>query len=183
MDQPVHLKSDHQRRANFVAILVSVIVFPFAVYGLISGQYWLLVFTIVFPALFYGTFWTIGKTTHKRLEEKWDEVPFIETEKLPSRVEISGIVLKDMWQAPGTVVYQDGELEFKPIIGKATKIALSEIKDFTLSSWFNGKMWPGKIGIMLKVPEYWRLGFTVTEIEPWRSLLTHAVEQNNTVEE
>lgn len=134
---------------------------------------------LLMPVVFFVIFWILEKGVRNSFAKAWHATPFLSGNELPDNAESKGLVLRNIMQTSGRAVISGDVLSIIPIVGRKTVIDLSDIEDFKISSWFNGSYKPKRYGITLTVKGLWRLGFTVDDIEPWRSLLMHHIDTNH----
>ena len=159
--------------AGGIALAVAV---PCAIMAMATGNYFVAVPILLSPLGFVRYFQKAQEDWQRKFEEAWALEPELEANELPTHAYSSGIVLKDVLQAPGRVEYESGTFTIFPTLGKETTVSLDDVSDFEISPCFNGSMMPGRYSVELKVSRMWRLGFTITKLEPWRSILTHHIE-------
>lgn len=164
------------RRPLFAGGIAMAVAFPCAMVVLAMGEFVFAVPILLSPVGFMRYFQMEEEDVHQKFRHAWVREGEIEVEDLPTHVSASGLVLKDVVQGPGRVIYEGGVFRFTPGLGKEFVIALEDISEYEISPWFNGSVRPGQYGVMLTVSGMWRAGFTVSALEPWRSLLEYRGE-------
>lgn len=166
----------------FAAGLSLFIVLPISIGFAATGAWPVLGMAVLFPVLFYTVFRSAGAIARRQFMRAYTNASPIVADELPANAHVSGRIVRDIMDSPGTVDYQDGALTFTAMVGADETIPLDQIQSFRMTPDFNGSWRPGFVGIALKSPNHSRLGFRVTEIEPWRSILASVCE-NKTFED
>ena len=154
-----------------------------AVFGLAS----LLVLAVILLVGALGLFGTLGsiRKQQRELNEKvraeCAEVPRIDPEHLPSYTKASGYLAKDFIQTVGKVEFHDQALHFQTTLGKTNVVPLEDVRSFKITAGLHtgtyfGKLNSGYKAVNLNLDNGHQLSFTVTSIEPWRSILSSVAE-------
>ena len=166
----------------FAAGLSLFIVLPISIGFAATGAWPVLGMAVLFPVVFYTVFRGVGAIARRQFMRAYTNASPIMAGELPDTAHVSGRIVRDIMDSPGTVDYQDGALTFRAMVGADETIPLNQIQSFRMTPGFNGEWKPGLIGIALTASGHSRLGFTVPDIEPWRSILASVCE-NKTFED
>jgi hypothetical protein len=111
-------------------------------------------------------------------EPAWvrENAPLIPVDELPDHIKYHGVIVKDFWQSPGDIEYADAILKFTPVVGKAYNAKLSDVKSVRFTTGLNGKVRLNRFGVNLRIKNSGSIGFTLENVEPWRSILLHHVK-------
>jgi hypothetical protein len=157
------------RVSGLAAVLLGLPVIIFM--GLTVGLIFLLLLCTL-PFFIFSGIRRVQNSARNRFNDVYSRTPVIDSEHLPKHARTSGYVVHDVFQCPGAVEYREGELIIEPSVGEPNTIQIDEIDSFRIGPNINGSYFPGYKGVMLCVNGRWNTGFTVTEIEPWRSILS-----------
>jgi hypothetical protein len=147
---------------------------------LIFGFVALIVALVLLAAVPFTLLANIRRTQKKlrdQVKAEYKNIPWIPSDTIPSYAKASGYVVQEMFQAPGMVEYRDGAIHYQPTLGKETTVPLTDVKSFRFGAGLqSGSYFPGYKTVTMNLTNGKQMGFTVTTIEPWRSILSSVAE-------
>lgn len=163
------------RLSRVSTVIVIATLFPVIVYGSTVLQVTAipilsiaLVFILLIP-MFYG----IGRTVAEEPEWMVNTEPAIPSEQLPPSASTSGIAVKGFWQSPARITYNKGSVHVNLSVGKDYSFNLEDVESVRFTRGMNGRVYLNRYGINLRMKNGGTVGIAVSDIEPWRSILTH----------